>query len=194
TMPASTEVNTEPLVDFPAQHRPPERVVRELRRIDPTAELVYFGHGRWLLGSVKPHPDRQAKGRAMLKSVRMVSVGDQSRRAVDRRRLAYLFAQGFRTIQMYQYEEGAGGPDHRIVEDFRRRDRNYRVALQDHLEGIEREIDGRANQEEATETLLEAAAAKAADVTKYAFRKAKSTVLDGFRDDEDYNRGEDDDG
>lgn len=193
-MPASTAVDTEPLVDFPAQHTPPERVVRELRKVDPRAELVYFGEGRWLLGSVSPNPHRQARGRAMLKSARMVSVGDQSNRARDRRRLAYLFAQGFRTIALYEYEEGTGGPDHRLVEDFRRRDRNYRVALEDHLEQTEREIDGRADQERTVNTLLEAAAARAKDVTKYAFRKAKSTVIDGFRDDPDHNPGEDDDG
>lgn len=191
-MPATTAINTEPLLTHPTGRKPPAHVVRELRKIDDQVELVYFGEGRWLLGSVSPHSERQARGESMLKSVRMVSVGDQSRRAVYRRWLALLFAQGFRTIQMYEYERGAGGPDQRIVDDFRRRDRNWRVALGDHLEEHEREIDGRAAEEEATETLLESARAKASDVTKYAFRRAKSTIIDGFRDDS--NPQGDDDG
>ena len=183
-MPASTKVDTEPLVTMPGP-RPPDRVVEELRKIDPRAELVYFGHGRWLLGAVSPNPYRQNKGEAMLRACRMVSVGDDSERAVHRRRLASLAAQGFRTIQMYEFAEGAGAPFDRIVEDFRIRDRNYRVALGDHLEQREREIDGRADEERTTETLLEAARAKASDVTKYAFRKARSAIVDGFRDDPD---------
>lgn len=192
SMAKTTTVDTELHVDFPAPERAPDEVMRELRRIDPRADLVYFGQGRWILGATSPNDHRQGKGRAMLKAVRAVSVGDQSQRALDRRRLASLFAQGFRTIQMYRFEEGGGRHFDRIIQDFKVRDRNYRVAFGDHLEEAERQIDGRAHEQKAIDTLLESARAKTEDIKKFVFRKATSLVQEEdvtFTDD-----GEDPDG
>ena len=34
---------------------PPPEVVEQLREVDPRAELIYVGKGRWMLGTVRPH-------------------------------------------------------------------------------------------------------------------------------------------
>jgi len=175
-MPTATKVSTEPHVDFDSQLEPPKRLMRELRRVDPRVDLVYFGHGRWLLGATSPNTVRQAKGRAMLRANRALTIGDESQRAVDRRRLADLAAQGFRFIQMYRFEKGAGGPDHRILQDFRLRDRNWKNALGDHLEEHEREMDGRAHTERTIDLLMEKVDAAKESILKYIFRDATSTV------------------
>lgn len=44
------------LVDISTERDTPLDVLREIRDVVPTAELVYVGHGRWWLGYVKAGP------------------------------------------------------------------------------------------------------------------------------------------
>lgn len=182
-------VSTEPHTDLSASRTAPDWVVRELREIDPELEIVYFGQGRWLVGSVSQNSYRQAIGDRMVQATRMVSVGVDDQRKHDRLKVAYLARQGMRFIKMYQTEGGAGMPWRRLIEDVRQRDKNYRVSLGDYLEEAEKEMDGTRDKERTIDVLMEAAEAKAPDIVSKVFRKAKSFVQK-----EDPLPQEDDDG
>lgn len=182
-------ISTEPHTDLSAPRTAPDWVVRELREIDPELEIVYFGRGRWLVGSVSPNSYRQAIGDRMVQATRMVSLGVDDQRKQDRLKVAYLARQGMRFIKMYETEDGAGMPWRRLIEDVRQRDRNYRVSLGDHLEEAEKEMDGTRDKERTIDVLMEAAEAKAPDIVSKVFRKAKSFVQS-----EDPLPQEDDDG
>lgn len=47
---------------IPAERRAPPRVLAALRRVDPTADLLYLGEGEWWLGSMKPNQHRRRIG------------------------------------------------------------------------------------------------------------------------------------
>jgi hypothetical protein len=122
-------VNTAPLVDFPQLRTAPKDVVRGLREVDPTAELVYLEKGRWLLGSVRWNRDlvaaaRRILGRALKVAHNSTKHGPTHQiehlpRVRGRVQFALLAMQGFRPITEYKIQ---GSPDSRVVEDFRRRD------------------------------------------------------------------------
>lgn len=80
---------------------PPE-VVRQLRVIDPAAELVYFGSGRWMLGRLVPDARIRKAGAALAKSCRNATAG----RALvpedyGRQLMAQLRMQGFQPTTEY---------------------------------------------------------------------------------------------
>jgi len=91
--------------------------VAGLRRIDPTAELVYFGEGKWLLGRVRPNALRyKAAVRIIDRALHRLAVGDQlTPEGRGRIQLAYLALQGFAPIEFY-----TGEPTYAIVHDFQR--------------------------------------------------------------------------
>ena len=171
-------VSTEPHTDLSAARTAPEWVVKELREIDPTLEIVYFGEGRWVVGSVSPNSYRQNIGHRMLQATRMVSVGVDSDRKQDRLKVAYLAREGMRFIKMYRAEGEAGMPWRRLINDVGRRDRNYRNALGDHLEEAEKQIDGTRDMEKTVETVMESARAKASDIVSKVFRNATQFLQD----------------
>lgn len=109
---------------------PPAAVLRDLRAIDPQADLVYLGQGQWLL-AVWPErhtlPDGGAARR--LDGIRTVH---QARRTAHTPwtmlRTGLLMAHGAAQVVLYTPGEGGparsqllGAPDSSIVEDFRER-------------------------------------------------------------------------
>ncbi len=58
--------------DFPALYDPPQDIARRLREeADPTAELVYFGWGKWMLCRYNPRRD------AIVKANRALVIGQR---------------------------------------------------------------------------------------------------------------------
>lgn len=131
----------ESLVQFPALRTAPEHVVRGLREIDPTTELVYFGRGRWILGSVRPDVAVAAQAERILgRAYKLAAFAAENprfkvnpsniRRLLGRIDFAYLALQGFRSIAEYRVQ---GAPDSAIVEDFRRADWMFKHTTDEEL-------------------------------------------------------------
>lgn len=127
------------LTDYtpPGGRLPPPEVVDGLREVDPTAELIYVGKGRWLLGSVQPDRERRKLAVRAMAAYRTVldhtapAAGshvegagtplqlDAKTRAELRYRLwrKKLQLQGFRDITLFRQE-----PDSAVVDAFRMMD------------------------------------------------------------------------
>ena len=118
----------------------PEHILKQLQEIDPNAGLRYMGDG-WLL-FVKGE-NRAAKNMAHRTAQTIVNSG-----LTEKNRARFLFSlwlaqEGIRPIHFYQQREC----DERIVEDFRKRDWNWRNRPEEAAtEGIEASSD--AEEEE----------------------------------------------
>jgi hypothetical protein len=108
--------------------------VAGLREVDPTAELLYFRNGRWVLGSVRWNAKAVTTAQRMVaraigviqRHVVQSKTGGRvtvDRRSRDRLEFCLLAMQGFRPIAEYVLH---GEPDSAIVNDFRYRDWRYR--------------------------------------------------------------------
>lgn len=108
----------------------PDPVLRGLRVIDPTAELIYLGHGRWLLGRVVPHePIRKAGERLAASCHRATKNRNTASRSLaqsdyDRNLLAQLRLRGFQPTTEYRVY---GEPTGAIVRDQEVMDFLYRT-------------------------------------------------------------------
>ena len=186
-----------PSLQYPSERTCPPALLAELRRIEPTAELLYVGEGRWLLGTVRFRWDNYAKAaRALAKIERdnatnltaivaHAEVGRDKatlRAAAYRqsRNMAYLRAvmQGFRPIADYTIQ---GEPDSRIVHDFARRDWLFRVAPDASDQEKLDEADGTAAARRKLEVLRDTLT-----LAKAGFRRAvrglTQIVTHGFRE------------
>lgn len=107
-----------PLVEHPTATEPPADVLRQLREVDPTAELLYLGAGSWVVGRVRTGRPRQDAALKILRS----AIADAEARKLDeaawyqRIRYARAVRQGFAPIALYQFQ---GLPDGRVVKEFR---------------------------------------------------------------------------
>lgn len=114
-------MNTRPLVDFSAPRVASPDVIRGLREVDPTAELVYLGNGQWMLGRVRQSGDGyyQCRSKAVKILDNLYSVLSNGAQLTSRGKgkvqMAMLWMQGFKPVAMYR-----GDPGGHIVEDFRR--------------------------------------------------------------------------
>lgn len=126
-------------VEYPQLRICPAYVLAGLRAIEPTADLLYFGRGRWLLGYLKRDARLIAEGEKILKSALWLEAISRNnprftinpahqRRVAGRVELALLAVQGWRFIGEYQRR---GSPDWSIVEDFRRADWMFRHLTDD---------------------------------------------------------------
>lgn len=129
------------LVQWSALRTPSPAIVSELRAVDPTAELIYWGRGRWLLGSVRW--DREVVEKAARKMQRELAVLHKElwtvnrggevrldRSRLERFDLSVLGCQGFRPIGFYSEAEYNSGY---LVMDFRRATWLYRTTTDEQL-------------------------------------------------------------
>jgi len=108
----------ERLIDVPALRDPSPDLLRRLREIDPRAEVIYVGNGRWWVGRVKANSPRRAIGRRMALAIRNGDghpwrIGDRDR--WPELRQALLMAQGFGLVVDVTVQ---GEPDARLVREF----------------------------------------------------------------------------
>lgn len=104
------------LIDVPVERETPLEVLAACRVIDPSAELLYIGEGRWWLGSVSvPNRHRRRTGMRLL-----AREGKAAHPDAGVCRQGVLMLQGFALIGEYEQADGA------LVDDFRRRDWQYR--------------------------------------------------------------------
>jgi hypothetical protein len=177
----------ESLVQFPALRTPSEYVVRGLREIDPTADLVYFGRGRWILGSVRPDVAVRAQAERILdRAYKLAAFAMNNprfkvnpgniRRLLGRIDFAYLGLQGFRFIHEYRIQ---GSPDSAIVEDFRRADWMHRNTSDAEFERL---LDAPKEQARAEARADLADAGRARDAWRYCnvLNTAPGIQLDSF--------------
>lgn len=82
----------------PENRETPLLLLAELRAIDPTIELVYFGERDWRLGSVRPNDFRRQKGEALLAMEARRPVAEQNPK---NRYIAKLSQEGFAQIAKY---------------------------------------------------------------------------------------------
>lgn len=163
----------------PGGRRPPPEVVRGLREIDPLAELVYVGHGRWLLGKVHPGEwdKREEAIRAMDRWVELVAQLDPRDHEVplkellpglfDRWNEKRLHVMGFQPLPTVWHMEL---PDSTMVEHFRRVDFIWRnITIEEEEERL-RKMDGTADLEERKATIMERFDQIYRSVWKHAFK------------------------
>lgn len=144
------------------RHAPPE-VLQLLREIDPMAELVYIGRGRWLMGKYSEDWDKREKAIRQLevwaeKVARIpMREADESLKArlpeiMDRWREKRLKAMGFQPFLNVFY---ATDPDSTLVEIFRQNDWIWKFAWKEAERAQEAEADGTVDREMRTRELLE---------------------------------------
>lgn len=141
--------------NFPQLRRAPDHVLAGLRQVDPTADLVYVGWGKWLLGSVQ-HTTidqwyKKTNGQfstlrrdalnMLVNARRLLELWEANptfqanpgafRRLMGRYDFALLATMGFRPISEYVLQ---GEPTSAIVDAFRRMDWLYRTTSDDELD------------------------------------------------------------
>lgn len=104
------------LVDVPQARYAPEDTRRRLRELDPTAECVYLGRGRWMVGKVRPNALVRQRAVNMLAKMDLeLSQGKKlSEKGKEKARFALLALQGFRPVAEYHMPE----PDGSVIRDF----------------------------------------------------------------------------
>lgn len=182
----------------PGGRRPPPEVVEGLRDVDPTAELVYVGKGRWMLGTVKHDRERYKRAvraiGAYLTVLNFAAPGGRSHvegagsdlelTPENRRQLMYrlwkkrLQLQGFRIVCVFRQE-----PDSAVVDAFKAMDWLYKNRF-DEVEAEEREKaegDSPALKEKKAQ-VLEYFRAEHKDIHSRVFRKKLNVPkdVDGF--------------
>ncbi len=155
------------LVRTGGDREPPDSLIRQLREIDPSLELVYAGDGWWWLGSVREPTQFQIRGANLLLEQ------EANRATANPRNLlrATLALQGFRYIAEYRSEGDPGveatfdraGRRVAILEDVQERHHNWaedpeqgEAVFQDRLAvsgGEDRRQAGRARLLDAVETI-----------------------------------------
>ena len=173
----------EHFVDFAASREAPEHVVRRLRSIDETAELLWWGPRLmdlevgytkrvtvvspvWLLGTVKQNAVRRQTGWGMMRSQERLGV--QGNR--DTWRYARLIYQGFAAVAFYPYRD----PTEAIYHDFL--ERQWRFLNRWDEEGARAlaESEGQPEFEMAVKYLTDKAKAEGPGQWKFAFAKRRS--------------------
>lgn len=103
------------LVSIPTTREVPADVRRGLRALDPTAEVVYLGFGKWVVGRVRPTDDSMRIARHMLASYwRLPAAARGTKRSLQRYRFALACQQGFRPVAQYVLRDLDG----RVVREF----------------------------------------------------------------------------
>jgi hypothetical protein len=119
-----------PALHFASTRTVPRSILRQLREIDPRAELLYFGFGphtdenggtiygpRWVLGIYDPTRPGRLQADGILHSQVSRDAGES-----EKMRFGRIVRAGFSPIQTYLQRD----PDDAIVEDFRRADWLFR--------------------------------------------------------------------
>jgi hypothetical protein len=117
------------------ERTPPDHVVRGLRSLDPDAELVYVGYGKWFLGRIISDSRLYESGVKLKKStLRAIATRNSGKpgkvlhQDILRLRIAELRMAGFQFTAEYNMK---GTPDSAIVIDQRRMDWMYRTLTDD---------------------------------------------------------------
>jgi len=173
----------EHFVDFSASREAPEHVVRRLRSIDATAELLWWGPRPmdidvgytkrvtvvspvWLLGTVHHNATRRQVGWGMMRTQELL--GAQGNR--DTWRYAKLIYQGFAAVAFYPYRD----PTEAIYQDFM--ERHWRFLNRWNEEGARAlaESEGQPEFDMAVKYLTDKAQAEGPSQWKFAFAKRRS--------------------
>jgi hypothetical protein len=186
-----------PRIDYPSERTCPPALLAELRRIDPTAELLYVGEGRWILGAVRFNWPVVQKAIGALTKIEAqtatyltvdytmdtpaaeVNRNPAERRAAAARQartLAWCRAliQGFRPIAEYH-----GDPGGHIVRDFEMRDFIHR-ALPDLYELLEAEAVGDNAEQAKAKLLLDGLRTKGMDAWRSIMRHKVTALNPGL--------------
>lgn len=135
----------------------PPALVRALKEVDPTAELVYVGGGGWQLMRLRPKTDarlRQA-GQLLARASRMCQSGKLTESGwVGALRRAELLREGYIAWPgLYRFP---GDPDYRIVRDFR--EARWRMLHErDLMDQLEYQEDHKSDRAVAALTSMDAA-------------------------------------
>ena len=108
------------LTDLPTGRTAPPEIVRALKEVDPTAELVYMGDRRWDLLRLRPKNDARAKVAfgMLMNAYRACEKGHLAEAGWYRAlRFARLLRQGYIVFGRYHLDRD---PDAKIVREFRR--------------------------------------------------------------------------
>lgn len=143
----------ERLIDIPEMREPSAVLLRQLRELDARAEVVYVGHGVWLVGRVKPESQRRIDARREILSLR-VEDGFPDTGRLPELRQALLKEQGFGQVVRTDGLDGNpppiyGEPDGVLVSEFRKAmfvEQGGVITTVETLLEIARESRGRSTQ------------------------------------------------
>lgn len=103
------------MLDIQATREAPSDVVRRLRELDPSVEVICLGWNRWIVGRMRPTRDTYRIATRMLATYwKMPAAARAAKRGVQRYRFALAALQGFRPVHEYTLSELDG----RVVKDF----------------------------------------------------------------------------
>lgn len=158
----------------------PEGLLRALRVIDPTAELIYLGDGNWMLGRIRPSEPLRQAGARLARSCRLATKHRSTLLPTDYRRhlVAQLRMLGFQPTTEYHVQ---GEPTAAIVRDQEVMDFLWRTTSDDALSQMD-DAGLVAKQAAARAEMLDEG--RAADAWRYLFTRshAITRVDDPTRD------------
>jgi hypothetical protein len=161
------------LVSFPQAREAPEDVRRQLRALDPTAEVIYLGPRRWLVGRVRPNSEVRTIAERMLATYASLPVTEQIRMSQAKRRyrvaLAELARQGFRPVDVYTGRDA----DARLVHEFGQGQWRMQHVTEN---ALFRELDEQEDAEKAEAAKQMQDVGTARDAWQYAFTTSHSVT------------------
>ncbi len=173
------------LPHFSHLRRAPDSVLRGLRAIDPRAELVYLGYGKWQLDEVSPNRLRQDAGwRIGLRAMRLLRLWDTTpalranpgafHRLIGRLDFATLAYDGARMIgEPYAVQ---GEPRADIIDDYRQMTYWY---LRNSDNDVQQLLDAPKEQQRAAAAAETGDEGRARHAWHYAFNRTHSFTDDG---------------
>lgn len=155
-----------PLIELEGVERPPDDLLRRLREITPTLELLGIGNDIWWLLRHEHNRERYRKSVEILRT----SLAVEKNRWV--RLQAKLAIRGFGKISEWQ-----GNPDSRILLDWQRKDWKERHGLLDaEFEARLLESDGTMHTQRRKRILQDKRESEGRDIWRHSFRKPTSII------------------
>lgn len=106
-------MDTSPRIAIPQFRIAPPELVARLREIEPLAELVYLGQGKWFLGTLAPTPVRYRAGARKVSAAHRL----KPQNAADMARALWMHYEGSLLLQGFAgWQIFTGEPDSAIEE------------------------------------------------------------------------------
>lgn len=156
-------------MDWSAPYTAPASVVEGLKRVDPSAELLYLARGSWALvakpdaSSVKDGlARRKLSGRNILRTIRKKGNPDPVTE-----RAAMLVAEGYGIVLIHEWPHA---PTHDLVEWFAEADDVAKTKFDEAMDKRMAHSDGRAFEEQVVKTFRDYNATEGVSVYRHSFR------------------------
>jgi hypothetical protein len=155
------------------EQTPPWDVLERLREIDPDADLLYIGEGRWILGVYRPGEPRRLFARKQLRTLSAENPDDADLEPWAVVAKYKKIADGFAPVFIGEAPNGLFGE---LIHDFRVSDWFYRNQADAQFERNLEASDIHHAMDDRKATMADYADSEAGPVWRYTHRKPVSRI------------------